>query len=279
MIGELLVSVAISPYIGQVATETFKKPDRSSPMPLWAQVLEDMRRRMAAGEFERGFPAERDLIEQYDISRHTMRDAMRRLHAEGLIDRERGRGTFVRKTPIEQRVGALYSLFRSIEDQGFEQRSKVLALDERQDLLVAQQLGMRSNTKFVYLHRLRYADDTPIATDEAWLPSALAGALLRADFDHTAVYDQLEIRCDIRPGAGWERLHPTIPTIDEQALLGTSPAQAAFLIERFSAFRGKPLEWRRTVIRGDMYTFSTSWGDTGEPLERPSFSATTTARE
>lgn len=255
-----------------MATPSITKPDRSSPMPLWAQVLADIRTRLDAGEFANGFPAERELVEQYGISRHTMRDAMRRLHTEGLIDRERGRGTFVRQQTIEQRTGALYSLFRSIEDQGFEQRSKVLTLEQRCDRGVATRLGVAASTSFVYLHRLRNADDTPIATDELWLPAKMAMPLLTADFEHTSVYAELERRCNVRPGAGWERVHPIMPTRQERTMLAISAKEPAFLVERFTSHQGRPLEWRRTIIRGDLYTFLTSWTDTGAQREKPTFS-------
>ncbi len=257
-----------------MARPVVRKPDRDSPMPLWAQVLDDMRKRLSAGEFSGGFPPERVLVDQYDISRHTMRDVMRRLHNDGLISRKRGRGTFLRQQAIEQPTGSLYSLFRSIEDQGFEQRSKVLELDDRVDPTVAEHLGLRADTRFVYLHRLRYADDTPIATDELWLPFELAGPLLHTDFGHTAVYAELENTCGIRPGAGWERVHPTIPTKEERALLGTTAKASAFLVERYTSHQGQPLEWRRTVIRGDMYTFLSAWTDSGDQRERPSFAPT-----
>lgn len=240
-------------------------------MPLWAQVLDNMRRRLASGEFAKGIPPERELIEQYDVSRHTIREAMRQLDADGLINRERGRGTFIRDQSIEQRTGSLYSLFRSIEDQGFEQRSKVLELDERTDDTVAAELGLPSTTRFVYLHRLRNADATPIATDELWIPFKLGGPLLQTDFEHTAVYAELERRCGIRPGAGWERVHPSMPSKHERRLLGISTKVPAFLIERFTSYRGAPLEWRRTVVRGDLYAFKTTWTDMGEQRDRPSF--------
>lgn len=255
-----------------------RKPDRQSPMPLWAQVLEDMRGRLASGEFADGLPAERELIDQYDVSRHTMREALRRLHADGLINRERGRGTFIRPQNIDQRSGSLYSLFRSIEDQGFEQRSKVLELDQRTDPIVAAHLGVKPKTKFVYLHRLRNADDTPIATDELWIPVELAKPLLSTDFEHTAVYAELEQQCGIRPGAGWERVHPVIPTKEERVLLSMRSNAPGFLIERYTSYRAQPLEWRRTVVRGDLYTFMSVWSDTGEQSERPSFAPTSPAR-
>ena len=258
--------------LATMAPRSITKPDRSSPTPLWAQVLADIRTRLDAGEFADGFPAERELVEQYGISRHTMRDAMRRLHTEGLIDRERGRGTFVRQQTIEQRTGALYSLFRSIEDQGFEQRSKVLTLDQRRDPDVAARLKAAAATPFVYLHRLRNADDTPIATDELWIPVTIAKPLLGADFEHTSVYAELEQRCGVRPGAGWERVHPILPSRAERALLDISAREPAFLVERFTSHQGRPLEWRRTIIRGDLYTFLSNWTDTGAPNDRPTFS-------
>jgi GntR family transcriptional regulator len=255
--------------------QTFRRPDRAGPVPLWVQVLADMRGRLARGEFTNVFPPERELVEQYQVSRHTMREAMRQLHVEGLIDRERGRGTFVRRRGIEQPTGALYSLFRSIEEQGFQQRSRVLTLDERRAEDIAERIGLPTHTRFVYLHRLRNADDTPIATDELWLPADIAAPLLVVDFEHTAVYAELELRCGIRPGSGWERVHPTIPTREERALLGTSAKEPAFLVERFTSCAGGPLEWRRTVIRGDLYTFLTTWSDAGEQRVRPSFAPTT----
>lgn len=240
-------------------------------MPLWAQVLDDMRTRLARGEFADGFPPERELVDQYGISRHTMREAMRRLHADGLIDRERGRGTFLRHDSIEQRTGALYSLFRSIEDQGFEQRSKVLALDQRTDPDAATRLGLPAGTPFVHLHRLRYANDTPIATDQLWLPAEIAAPLLAVDFEHTAVYTELEQRCGVRPGAGWERVHPVLPSRADRAMLGVSSREPAFLVERYTTHEGRPLEWRRTTIRGDLYTFLTTWTDAGTQHDRPAF--------
>ncbi len=236
--------------------------------------MADLRRRLTSGEFTDGLPPERELIEQYEVSRHTMRDAMRRLHSEGLIDRERGRGTFLRTQPIEQTAGSLYSLFRSIEDQGFEQRSEVLDLDERTAPSIADQLKLPESTSFVYLRRIRNADDTPIATDEIWMPASIAAPLLTVDFRHTAVYVELDRLCGARPESGWERIHPVIPSPDERKLLQLKRQEPGFLVERSTVFGGKPLEWRRTVIRGDMYTFVTEWRS---PLNRETSSFAPTA--
>lgn len=232
--------------------------DRTSPLPLWAQVLADLRERLAAGEFAESFPTDSELVATYDVSRHTVREAVRRLHGEGLLDRERGRGTTVRPPMIAQPTGQLYSLFASIEAQGFRQHSDVVALERRQDARAAKQLGLRKDAKMLHLRRVRFADDTPLAVDELWMPDTYSDALLGVDFEHTALYDELA-KLDVRPTSGWERLHPAVADSTVRRALGLAAGQAVFLVERYTEFEGTPLEWRLTTIRGDHYSFVTTW--------------------
>jgi GntR family transcriptional regulator len=232
--------------------------DRTSPLPLWAQVLADLRARLSAGEFAESFPTDSELVASYDVSRHTVRDAVRRLHAEGLLDRERGRGTTVRSPMIAQPTGHLYSLFASIEAQGYHQRSEVVALERRQDARAAEQLGLSADASMLHLRRIRFADDTPIALDELWLPDTYSDALLGVDFEHTALYDELAT-LGVRPTSGWERLHPAVADAPARRALGLRTGQAVFQVERYTEFDGTPLEWRLTTIRGDHYAFVTTW--------------------
>ncbi len=176
-------------------------PDRNSPLPLWAQVLSDLRVRLARGEFTGRFPGDEELRETYGVSRHTVREAVRRLQAEGIIERGRGRGTFVTGALIEQPLGALYSLFRSVEAQGYVQRSVVRYLEERRDEEAAKVLGRSPDEPLVYLERLRLADDQPIVLDCSWLPAALARPLLKVDFARTALYHELHAQCGLWPDA------------------------------------------------------------------------------
>ena len=99
--------------------------DRTDPLPLWAQLQRDLSRRLSAGEFSGTFPGELDVARDYDVSRHTVREALRRLREAGVLESARGRPTQVRAT-IEQPLGSLYSLFREIESRGMVQTSEVL---------------------------------------------------------------------------------------------------------------------------------------------------------
>ena len=97
--------------------------DRHSPLPLWAQLEAALKQRLDAGDFDERFPTDNELVEEYGVSRHTVREAIRHLNRSGILRRERGRGTVVNRSEFEQPLGTLYSLFRSVESSGALQRS------------------------------------------------------------------------------------------------------------------------------------------------------------
>src|SRR5436190_19159912 len=97
-------------------TVTAQALDRLAGQPLWAQLLAALRRRLDLDEFADAFPGELALVAEYGVSRHTVREAVRRLREEGLVIAGRGR-TPRRAEPaaIEQQLGELYSLFTAVE--------------------------------------------------------------------------------------------------------------------------------------------------------------------
>jgi GntR family transcriptional regulator len=224
-------------------------------MPLWAQLEAQLRQRLEAGEFGARFPTDLELVEQYQVSRHTVREAIRHLNRTGILRRERGRGTVVNRAEFEQPLGALYSLFQSIEASGVEQRSVVLALREETNRVAAEHLGLAPDAPLVFLERIRCADGEPLAIDRTWVPLTIGAPLLGSNFERTALYDELERRCGVRPNAGWERIAPLVPSPAEREALHLQRGQAAFFIERLSTAGGQRIEWRNTTVRGDRYRF------------------------
>lgn len=230
-------------------------------MPLWSQVLDDLRGRLLAGEFAEGFPSDAEMTRHYDVSRHTIRDAVRRLQVEGVVERARGRGTFVRQRPVEQQLGTLYSLYRSAEEQGFVQESVVRYLEVRRDAEAAAMLDCGREEPLVYLERIRRIDGRPVVLDCSWLPARLASPLLEADFSRTALYRELDARCGLRPDSGWERVRPVLPTAEQRELLGMRSRAPAYAIERVACQGSLRVEWRHGVIRADRFSFVARWGD------------------
>ncbi|GAA0611837.1 GntR family transcriptional regulator [Kribbella sandramycini] len=231
--------------------------DRSGGEPLWKQLQGELVRRLRGGEFDAAFPGELALVEEYAVSRHTVRQALSQLRADGLIVAERGRQPRVAAVPeIRQPMGALYSLFSSVEASGLAQHSVVRVLDIRADGVIAARLELEASIPLLYLERLRYAGNEPLALDRVWLPASVAAPLLDADFTHTSLYNELSERTGVRLDHGSEDIRALTPTDAERELLHCPPDAAVFSIIRQGTAQGSPVEWRHTVVRGDRFALS-----------------------
>jgi GntR family transcriptional regulator len=229
--------------------------DRQSPMPLWAQLHADLQRRLRAGAFTGSFPGELALVAEYQVSRQTVRAALRELRAEGVVVAERGRRPrLAEPAVITQPLGALYSLFASVEAAGLRQTSIVRARDLRADGVVADRLGLEASTPLFRLERLRLADGEPLALDTVWLPADLGAPLLDADLTHTSLYDELAARTGVRIEDGREHISAVVPTLAERRHLEITPTTGALVIRRLGYAAGRPVEWRHTLIRGDRFS-------------------------
>jgi len=229
--------------------------DRSSPLPLWAQLRADLRRRLDTGAFDDRFPGELALVEEYGVSRHTVRSALSGLRAEGIVVAERGRRPrLAAHDLIAQPLGTLYSLFALVEEAGLRQTSIVRARDVHADGVVAERLRLEASTPLFHLERLRLAGGEPLALDSVWLPAAIAAPLLEADFTHTALYHELATRAGVRLAGGHEHVRAVVPSGTEQRLLGLPRSVGALAIDRLGYAGDRPIEWRHTLIRGDRFS-------------------------
>ncbi|HEY4277145.1 MAG TPA: GntR family transcriptional regulator [Conexibacter sp.] len=231
--------------------------DRSSPLPLWAQVLVDLQASLANGEFDERFPTDKELIERYGVSRQTVREAVRRLRDEGVIERERGRGTRVHA--FRQIAGSLESLYEQVQAQGAVQRSvvRVAALVSDAEIAARLRLPSPARARLLMIERLRLADEAPLAIDRSWLPERVAEGLLDTDLSHTGIYVELMRRSNVDVDRGSESIRPVLPAPDDRRALQLPRGEAAFEIQRLAYAADRPVEWRVSIVRGDRYTITT----------------------
>lgn len=233
--------------------------DRQSPLPLWAQLLADLRQRVAAGEFAERFPTDEELRRQYGVSRQTVREAARRLQADGVIVRERGRGSALAAPPLEQPLGTLYSLARTAHDLGLSERSQVLAQRLIPAGEAAAHLGLTPEDPAVFVERLRFVGEEPLSLHRSWFPAAHAAGLLGADLRSGSLYDALAACCEVRVTGGREWIRPELPPSELRRLLHLRPGAAVLVVERVALAGSTPVEWRRSIVRGDRYAFRADW--------------------
>lgn len=237
--------------------------DRASTVPLWSQLEIELRTRLDSGRFDEHFPTDFEITEAYGISRHTVREAIGPLSRDGLIHRVRGRGTAVVKRELEQNLGAVHSLFESIECHGDDQTSEVLNRGVVSDAAAAKQLGLARDAELFFVERIRSAGSEPLAVDRAWLPLNVARPLLDADLNQTSLYAQLESIGVACPNKGWDRIAPVAVDPDMADTLGLADGGLAFMVERLGTVDGVPLEWRTTVVRSDRFRFLNQWESGG----------------
>lgn len=233
--------------------------DRESPTPLWAQLLADLRRRVASGEFAAAFPTDEKLRTTYGVSRQTVREAVRRLQTDGVVVRERGRGSSLTQPVLEQPLQTLYSLARTAEDLGLDERSQVLALRDEPAGPDAGPLELDPQEHVVYVERLRYVGEEPISLHRSWLPARYAEGLLACDLRTGSLYETLGVACGIWVTGGWERIQPDVAGPELARMLGIPSRAPVLVVERLARAGTALLEWRRSVVRGDRFCFRADW--------------------
>ncbi|HVS42587.1 MAG TPA: GntR family transcriptional regulator [Candidatus Dormibacteraeota bacterium] len=238
--------------------------DRSSPLPLWAQLVDELRRRLADGELSGRLPTEPSLAADYRVSRQTVREAIRRLREAGLLTAERGRGTFVREAapapPVSDRPG---SLLAALEAPAPGRAVTVRVLDRAVEARAAARLGLAAGAPLVHVERLWTMDGAPVAHDRAWLPEDAGEPLLDSDLRRGSLREALERWSGVRVDGGTDRLALVAPTGEPRRLLGLDKRQPALAVERLGRAGDRPVEWGETMIRADRCGLLMEWSSGG----------------
>ncbi|MGA3351739.1 MAG: GntR family transcriptional regulator [Acidimicrobiales bacterium] len=237
--------------------------DSSDPLPLWAQLARELRRRLASGEFDERFPTEIELAGAFSVSRATVREAIRRLRGEGLLDARRGSGTFVVHRHLDAPILGTSGLAQAITAAGLAEASKVLRVEEAEaGETVARALGTGSHEVVQWVERLRYADDEPLALDLSAiaLDAAQRRAFAGGDLTQGSLYALLEARCGLRITGGTEQLRAVACTPAERKMLRPGRGEGILEVERVAYAGDRPVEWRRSLVRGRGYVLGARWG-------------------
>ena len=234
--------------------------DRTSPLPLWAQIADDLRARIARNEFVERFPTDEEMVRDYAVSRQTVREAVRHLERTGVVERQRGRGSFLRRAPsLEQPVQGFYSLARSIEEQGLDERSSVVTFEPVRDEAAARELGLPDDAALVLIERLRFAGDQPLALDRSWVPAEIGVLLEPGDLEHGSLYEAIARCAGLTVTGGRERIRASAADVRTRRLLELPRGEAILVIERLAKAGGRAVEWRIGSVRGDRFSFTAEW--------------------
>lgn len=202
-------------------------------------------------------PSEHRLCEQYGISRTVVRQALAQLEHEGIVERVKGKGTFVaRPRTSESLVHTLIGLYDDVERRGGHVHSDILRHGrEEADDDVAAALEVPVGSPVIALERLRHVDGERWSYSTTWMPEAVGATTLGADLSEGSLYRLLDEH-GIRAVDGVRSAEATVATHDQARLLGVSAGSALLRLRSISRDAGgTPIEYFIALHRGDRSRF------------------------
>ena len=235
--------------------------DRSTAVPLYHQLKQWLSTQIVSGELQPGtqLPGDYELSDRLGISRGVVRQALSELRHDGLIERERGRGTFVSKPKTAQ--GLIASMRGLAEDAALHAQrieSTVLRLlEEPAGDVVASMLGIEPQTPVVELERLRTLDGEPWVLTVTHLPAALVPGLAAHDFGgDVSLYTVLRDEYGLVASSATRRVEASVTDAREAHLLRMRPGAPLLVLRSVSyATDGRPFEYFVARHRGDRSAF------------------------
>ncbi len=230
---------------------------RDVPVPLYHQVKTAILREIEGGRWSPGdqLPTENELIEQFHVSKITVRQALADLAQMGYIRREQGRGTFVQRPPLEEGPRELTSFTGEMRGHGMSASSHVLQQDTiAAPFDVADCLQVPESTPVLRLRRLRLAENQPMGLQTSFIPLHLAPGIERVMFENTSLYEILATRYSLHAATARETHRAILVGREDAALLRVPPGSPALAAERLTRLAdGRPLEYVQSIMRGDRY--------------------------
>jgi DNA-binding GntR family transcriptional regulator len=232
--------------------------------PKYAQIVAAIRRRIADGTYPPGslLPSESKLVKEFGVSRPTVVRALEALKLRGEIDREHGRGSFVKAAPLPAEDAA--RPVRSVLDRAEADETGWTTSVERcpAPTAIASLLGLAEAVPLVLRRRLTIADDAPYELVSLWLPVELAEtAGLDQDTPLTASVRQLvQSATGRRFGHVAERLTARHPTPEEAEQLAIPAGSPVFgVLSTVFDTAGRAVLVAELVLPGELHELTDSY--------------------
>lgn len=233
--------------------------DKRSSIPIYYQLAEDIRERLAQGEYVTGdlLPSERELSERYQISRMTVRQAITSLVNEGMLYRKKGTGTFVSEPKINQPLGGLTSFSEDMKARGLTPSNQLLRFEKVKcsKKSIGDILQLSASDDVYEIERVRLADNQPMAIESTWLNAKHVTDLNRKTVE-SSLYDYLEKEAGLHIGHAKQMLEASVISPREAELLEVENDLPVLTMERHTYLQdGSPLEVVYSRYRADKYRF------------------------
>lgn len=235
--------------------------DPGNILPKYYQLATILRQKIEEGAWKEHepIPSERQLEEQYNLSRPTIRQAIDLLVNQGYLYRLHGKGTFVSPPKLQKGIFELTSFSEDMRNRGLEPGQTFLEFGMVDaPVKVARKLELPEGRQVLRIKRVRLGSGVPIGIQDSYLALGEGQTITREEVEaRGSIYAILQEKFNIFPSEADETLEVTLASTEEAMLLQIPVGSPLLLMERtlWSQER-KAVEFVKILYRGDRYKYT-----------------------
>ncbi|WP_173918452.1 GntR family transcriptional regulator [Halobacillus sp. Marseille-Q1614] len=227
--------------------------------PLYRRIAQKIKEDITNGIWKEGeaIPTELHLAEQYEASRVTVRQAIKLLVEEGLLEKVQGSGTYVKEQKIEHNIFELISFTEEMRKLNKEPVNRVLdfqLIDP--DDHIRRMLQLSEGKKVFYVRRQRLVDDIPYVVEDTYLPVDMFPNLSYGIMTGSK-YDYIEKEVGKKIKESFQEVIPVLPSAEIAAALTVDESTPILKMQSYSIFvDGTVFEYSENHFKSDEYKFT-----------------------
>ena len=212
--------------------------------PMYIKIHNQIKRDIENKKYKVGerIPAERQLALKFNVSRMTLRQAIKTLEDEGILERRLGSGTYVSSQKVQEKMSGIMSFTDITRANGQVPSSKLLSYRvTKPSLSEKEKLKIKDTDNVLRMERVRFADNVPICYEVATIPYKLVSRFSKDEIS-SSLYQTLEKKGGYKIGSVVENIGASVANENEARLL--------------SVKKGEPLVTSRTFCLFDLFSIT-----------------------
>ncbi|MCE2010983.1 MULTISPECIES: GntR family transcriptional regulator [Enterobacter] len=227
--------------------------------PMYRQIADALREKITASELKPGdaLPTESSLQETFSVSRVTVRQALKLLTEEQIIESIQGSGSYVKEERVNYDIYQLTGFYEKLADRNVDTHSDVKTFEViKADVKLAETLNIRPDDKVWHVKRVRFIKQKPVNLEETWMPLAMFADLTWEVMENSK-YHYIEQIKKMVIDRSEQELVPIVPSQEAIDALALDPAKPILeKVSRGFLKDGRVFEYSRNVFNSDDYKFT-----------------------
>ncbi|WP_251716455.1 GntR family transcriptional regulator [Lactobacillus agrestimuris] len=228
--------------------------------PMYIRIHNQIKRDIENHVYKVGdrIPAERQLATKFGVSRMTLRQAIKTLEDEGILERRLGSGTYVASQKVQEKMSGIMSFTEITEANGQTPSSKLISYQiGKPSLSEKERLGINADDEVLRMERIRFADDTPICHEVVTIPYSLVKNISKEDIS-SHLYEALA-KNGYQIGRVTEHISAAVCSENDARLLKAKKGEALITRRQVTELTNeKPFEYTRARYVAERFEFTFS---------------------